>query len=565
MLLKNSLVQKGLALCLILIPPVLFGFIFQKYAINIPHWDDLAVRNSLADFLTSDSFFNKVRILFAQHNEHRIFLTRIFALFIFFLKGTLDLKLLMLLGNLSLIGILMILYRFRSHNHSALITLVPISFLLFNSGLYENMFWGMAAVQNFWVIFLAFLSFYILIYSYDKPTKTYFSITIATCFLGIFTSSNGILIPIIGTTILLFQKRYRELTAWVVPSVLFLFLYFFQYQSSPDKVSSFNFSSIPIIVKGFLAVTGNAIDLSFLSPNKHLDLSMATGVIILIIIGLFSFQVLFSKYNIRQRNNDLFLLSCLMFLVITCLGIAIGRISYGIEVLLTSKYKINSILILCISYLIILNSLVKQKQKKVITIAILLSIGFNFYTYLAEFQHIVYLRHERITDQFKIQYSDKEMPANGIYAQLQRPVPTFYDSLLPDLLSAKDSVQTQINILENESGFILTDKQSGTLDVSSADAGQYIILRSAQNIYLFPCKIFTQASFQLKDYINIGFLFKNQLKLGSFVCDFTKFYIQSGTYQIGIVRVENEQSVVTFTNQSINIQAIQKQKPKQNW
>lgn len=565
MLLKKPIQAKVPALCLILIPPVFFGYIFQKYAINIPHWDDLAIRNSLADFLTSDAFARKIELLFAQHNEHRIFLTRVFALFVYFIKGTLDLKMLMLLGNLSLLGILFIFYRHNQRNQLPLLALVPVSFLLFNTALYENVFWGMASVQNFWVILLAFAAFYFLIYAYDKPTGTYLYLAIACCFLGTFTSSNGILIPLIGIAILLFQKRYRELGVWAATAALFLFFYFFHYQASPDKAAGASLSSPSLIIKGFLAVLGNAIDVSFIAPNKHLDMSMATGVIIIILVALFSFQVLFRKYDIGRRNSDLFLLSCLLFLGVTCMGIVIGRLSYGIEVLLTSKYKINSVLILCICYLIIINSLPAQRQGRIITSGIILTVLFNFYTYLAEFKNVHYLHQERITDQFKIQHSDREMPTSGIYAQLQKPASTFYDGLLPILQSARDSVNASLAIQENETGFVITDKQTGTLDISSADAGSYLVLRSAQNIYVFPARITTPGAFQLKDYFNIGFLFGNQLKLGSFVTDFTRFYLRSGTYQLGTIKVENEQSVVTWTNQSINIQAIQKQKPKQNW
>lgn len=563
MLLKNS--RKVLALCLILIPVTLFGYIFQKYAINIPHWDDLAVRNSLADFLTTDSFFNKIRILLAQHNEHRIFLTRLFALFVYVVKGTLDLKMLMLLGNLSLVGILFIFYRFSRRNNLELLALAPLAYLIFNSGLYENVFWGMASVQNFWVIFLAFISFYFLIFSYGKPNKIYFYIAIATSFLGVFTSSNGILIPIIGIAVFLFQKRYKELAIWTAASILVLILYFFQYHTSPDKASGLDKSPPHLIGRGFLTVLGNAIDASFLSPFTQLDLAMASGTIILIIIGIFSFQVLFRRYDINQRNNDLFLLACLLFLVVTCLGIAVGRLSYGIEVLLTSKYKINSVLILCLCYLIILKSLPLQKQNKVILTALFLSIAFNFYTYVSEYRNFSYLRHERITDQFKIQHSDKEMPTRGIYAQLQQPAPTFYDALMPALRTVNDSVSTTLIIRENDTGFMLTDTLVNTFNVSSADAGQFIVLRSAENIYLFPSRIQVMSPIQLKGYINIDFLFRNQLKLNSFVTDFTKFYLKSGNYQIGKIRIENEKVVVIWTNQSINIQAVQKEKPKQNW
>jgi hypothetical protein len=565
MLFKNTIAAKALTLCLVFIPLVFFGYIFQKYAINIPHWDDLAVRNSLAEYLTSNSFGHKISLLFAQHNEHRIFLTRVFALFVYLIQGTLDLKTLMLAGNLSLVGILFIFYRHNLRNQLPLLALVPVSFLLFTNALYENVFWGMASVQNFWVILLAFATFYLLIYAYDKPTSTYLYLAVVCCFLGTFTSSNGILIPVIGIAILIFQKRYRELGIWAAASTLFLWFYFFHYQASPDKTAGGGLASPTLIIKGILAVTGNALDVSFVAPNKHLDMSMATGVIVIILIALFSFQVLFRKYDISRRNNDLFLLSCLVFLGITCVGIVVGRLSYGIEVLLTSKYKINSVLILCICYLIILNSLPKQRQRNVLISAIVLSVAFNFYTYLAEFKHVHYLHQERITDQFKIQHSDKQMPASGIYAQLQKPAPTFYDGLMPVLLSAGDPVNAPLTISENETGFTITDTQPGRIDISRADAGQYIALRSAQHVYLFPSHLITPGAFQLKDYFNIGFLFRNQLKSGSFVTGFTRYYLQSGVYQIGIIRVENEQSVVNWTNQSINIQALQKQKPKQNW
>ena len=562
---KKTPAQWAVALCLILIPPVIFGFIFQKYAINIPHWDDLAVRNSLVSFLTTDSLAEKIKVLFAQHNEHRIFLTRVFALLVYQLTGTLNLKALMVIGNLALAGLLFVFYKVSRQYKLSLWTLVPVSFLLFMSSLYENVFWGMASVQNFWVILLAFLSLYFLVHSYGKATIGYFVLAVLFCFLGVFTSSNGILIPVIGIGVLAFQKRFRELGIWTGAAVIFLFIYFFNYTKPPDSNTAIDFSAPTTLFKGLLAVLGSGFDVSFIAPNKHLDVPMTTGVVVLIIIGLFTLQVLFRKYNINQRNNDLFLLACLAFLGITCAGIVAGRLSYGIEVLISSKYKINSILILCICYFILLNSVNESTRNQFARISIVAAIVFNFYTYLAEYRKVSFLHRERITDQFKIQHSDKLMPVSGIYAELQHPAFTFYDTLMPELTSTGDSLKTDISIKETDTFYTIIDSQAGTLDVSSPEAGQYFVLRSPQMVYLLASGVVTPSARPIKDYLNFSFLFGNQLKTSSFVSEFSKFYINSGNYQLGIVRVEGGESKLIWTNQFVLIEAKKKQETKQNW
>ncbi|WP_259014565.1 hypothetical protein [Emticicia fluvialis] len=562
---KKTPAQKAAALCLVLLPMLIFGFIFQKYALNIPHWDDLAVRNSLVNFLSTDSLAEKFKVLFAQHNEHRIFLTRIFALLVYQLTDTLQLKWLMVLGNLALAGLLLVFYKVSVRYKLSLWALVPVSFLLFLSSLYENVFWGMASVQNFWVILLAFLSFYFLVFSYGKSNPGYLTLAIVLCFLGVFTSSNGILIPIIGIGLLAFQKRYRELGIWAGAAVVFLFMYFFNYTKPPGNNAGIDFSAPGTLFKGLLAVLGSGLDVSFIAPGKRLDLPMTTGVLLLIIIALFTLQVLFRKYNINQRNNDLFLLACVAFLGITCAGIVAGRLSYGIEVLLTSKYKINSILLLCLAYVILLNSVNEATRTQFIRLMIAGTIVFHFYTYLAEYQNISFLHRERIADQFKIQHSDKLMPTSGIYAQLQHPAPAFYDALLPQLVAGGDSASIKPGVQETETTYIITDNRAGILNVSAPDAGQYFVLRSAKAVYLFASRVATPATRPVKDYLNFGFLFGNQLKTSSFVTEFLRFYIQSGNYQLGMVQVENGTAKVTWTSRFVLIKALKKQEIKQNW
>ena len=558
-----SSIKNTLTYCLILTPIIVFWYVFEKYAVNIPHWDDFAVRNSLLSFLNSPTTLEKLKILFAQHNEHRIFLTRLSAFLIDAIKGTLDVKWLMFIGNFSLVGILFLFHKITEKYKFSLLALVPISFLIFNVGLFENTFWGMACIQNFGVLFLAFLTFYWLVFSAKIQTKNYLYFAIFTCFLGIFTSSNGILIPMIGLLILLFQQRKQAFFVWITSSIAFLFAYFYGFENNPEKASKANLSDITLLFKGFFATVGNAIDSSFVFPDQHTNLSMAVGILMVLFMSVFGYQTIFKKYNDTYRQNDLFLLACLAFLGITCVGIVYARISFGFGILLTSKYKIYAVLMLCICYLIALKYSPKDYRNRFVQLSILSTISFNIYTYIADYQAIRYLRQERFTDQFKQQYSDKDIAITGILGRLQQPEKAFYDGIIEKITQPTDSVKTSIIITQNETSFRLEENQNADIiDLTSPDAGQYFILKSAEKVYLFP----TQAiPINRKAYLNPRFLVNNRLPIGNFATEISKFYIQSGNYQLGKVLVENNTKTVTFTSQSIDIQAVTKEKPQQNW
>lgn len=540
-----------------------FFLVLQKYAVNIPHWDDFAVRNTLAQILETDSFLKKISLLFSQHNEHRILVTRLSAWIVYLLQGTLNLKSLMFVGFAALVGLVTILYQISKKYNFPLLAFVPISFLLFNVGLFENTFWGMASVQNFGVIFFAFLTFYWLVFSIENQYKQYFYLALFSSFLGVFTSSNGIIIPLIGCLVLLFQQRKRQLFTWLGSSAIFIFGFFFNFHQNPDNAVKTNFSDYKTIIKGVFATFGSVLDSSIIAPDKRLDLAMALGLFLLIFVCLFAYQVIFKKYNLTQRTNDLFLLACLVFIGITSVGIVMARISYGIDILLTSKYKIYSVLSLIIFYLVALNSLAERYKSNFIQLGVFVSVIFNFYTYIADHQNIKYLNQERITDQFKQQHSENSFPMQGIMQTLQQPEKTFYDSIIDEIWQTKDSTLQHLKVEANAENCILTLQINGKkIDLTKPESGLYFILKSDKNIYLYPSHI---NSMGIKAYINRDFLMNNQLKIDNFMAEINKLYILSGKYRIGSILVENESKNISWSTQIIDIQQIEKEKPKKNW
>lgn len=564
----NLSTKNLLTVFLIFFPVIVFYLVFQKNAVNIPHWDDFAIRNTLAKILETNSIYEKIKLLFSQHNEHRILLTRLSAWFVFLLQGTLNLKGLMLIGFFALFGILIILFQISKKYNSPLFAFVPISFILFNVGLFENTFWGMASVQNFGVIFFAFLTFYWLVFSIENQNKYYFYLSLFACFIGVFTSSNGIIIPLIGCLVLLVQQQKKKLFVWLGSSITFIVSFFFNFQKNPDNVVKTNFSDFKSIIKGLFASLGSVLDSSTVAPTKHMDLAMALGLFLLIFMCMFAYQVIFKKHNreafsLSQRTNDLFLLACLAFIGITSVGIVVARISYGIEILLTSKYKIYSVLSLIIFYIVALNSLAERFKNNFIKLAIIVSIFFNFYTYITEYQNIKYLNQERITDQFKQQHSDKSFPKQGIMQVLQQPENAFYDSMVGEMWQVKDSTLQYLTIeTKGENYFLKLKKSDKKIDITNPESGLYFILKSGKKIYLYPSHIMPLS---IKAYLDLHFLANNQLEIDNFTTVISKLYIQSGNYRIGRIKVENDSKTVVWSNQTIDIQHIDKIPPKQNW
>lgn len=564
----NFSTKNILAGLLILFPITVFYLVFQKYAVNIPHWDDFAIRNTLAKMLETDSFSEKIKLLFSQHNEHRILLTRLSAWVIYLLQGTLNLKSLMFIAFIALVGLLIILFQVSKKYNSTLLAFVPVSFILFNVGLFENTFWGMASVQNFGVIFFAFVAFYWLVFSIENQYKNYFYLALFSCFIGVFTSSNGIIIPLIGCFILLVQQRKQHFFVWLGCSALFIFGFFFNFHKNPDNIVKTDFSDYKIIIKGLFATFGSVLDSSAIAPDKHLDLAMALGLFLLIFVCMFAYQVIFKKYNraafrITEQTNDLFLLACLAFIGITSVGIVIARISYGIDILMTSKYKIYSVLSLIIFYLVVHKMLAERYKNNFVQLAIFLSIVFSFYTYIADYQNIKYLNQERITDQFKQQHSENSFPTQGIMQVLQQPENMFYDSIIDEMKQVKDSTLKNLKVqTRTENLFLTLQKTNEKIDLTNAESGLYFILKSNTNIYLFPSYI---KPLGMKAYLDREFILKNRLKIDNFTAIINKLYIKSGIYRIGTVRVENDSKKVSWSMQTIDIQQVEKDKPKQNW
>jgi hypothetical protein len=184
--------------------------LWNRYAINVPKWDDHAFKATILNFEKADSFGGKLYELYRQHNEHRVALTRLVAIIDYKIFGRINYEHLMFFGNLALLLIWWLLTRFFKPLAGAVWYALPIATFWFSLAFWENTFWGMAAIQNIWVVAWAMLTFWRL-----SRADKYWWWALPTAFMGMFTSGNGLFIFPLALGILLLQKRWKITAVWL--------------------------------------------------------------------------------------------------------------------------------------------------------------------------------------------------------------------------------------------------------------------------------------------------------------------------------------------------------------
>ncbi len=321
----------------ILVVSLYFALFFQ-YALNIPKWDDFALIQTISDFQNSDNWLEKLQVLTKQHNEHRIAFTRILAIIDFWVFGELNFVHLMVLGSLSLLVITSVFFYIIYHTNKDYWLLFCISIFWFSLAFYENSFWGMASVQNFWIVAIVILINYSLAYREQKLIIPFF-----LAVLALFTSGNGLLvIPLLAINYFL-KKQYRFFTIWLLFSALLLFVYFFSY-TVPPVVPSTPFNLLAFL-KGVIILGGSMLEGVPIAYNAILLFGVFFLSWAIAFIGLMLFKMYYLREALSSRNCFIFL--SLFFTLATCFLVSYNRVgSYGPESLLLSRYKPYSALLI---------------------------------------------------------------------------------------------------------------------------------------------------------------------------------------------------------------------------
>lgn len=548
---------RSLTASLIVVPLLIWLWVLIRYAANVVFNDDYALLIFVARWHDpAQSWATRLTELVALHNTHRIIYDRLVCLGTYYLTGQLNVQVMIALGNLALLGIGWQLWRgFRQLGLSTWYFL-PIPFWLFSLQSHENMFWGMAALQNFTVIWFVQETLHQL----HRRVPLIWPLLLGIA--ATLTSGNGILAFLIGAVLLISQgRRDRSLWIWLGSTALVIWVMI--------GLSSVAHERTPIM--GWLPNLFLALGGAF-TNETNTSLPMLAGLLLTVAMALavLLWQTGYSQVGKRLRQLPITpeWLSFGLFMLATALLLAMHRLP---DEILRDRYKLYAHLMLSLVYLLVLG-ITSARLRVVWAIGTsFMAIVMNVGAFHACLPRIVSGSQQRYADAFNFhmnnttmvipylrQYTDSLLTSvhqQGIYrfpntiAPPTAWVPTPSSDSLQISSFQDDFIKN--SFLGDSPCYIELDNKEITHHLTDGtDRGIFLVAESADHrSYLFPAP---PNKGGIKDFLR-G---RGPFKVG-FAVSFLSGRLKPGTYQVRILRIVNGTSYQLLgKGQSLEIRSI---------
>lgn len=299
---------------------------------SIPYGDDFWFLKVVNDFYNVHTFADKLHVIIAQFNlglnfnntidytEHRHIIHKLILVADVYLTGNIHIKTYLLFNVLSLLilyRVFYLLFKEEMHDNTVFCSVFLILFTVVN---YLNISW-MASLSNNILLMLGFLSLYL------NQQKKY-AMSVVSLLIALL-SSYGAFIFFLINIIYLALRLQKAAIAYIV----FLFISFYFYNQG--LVNSDTYS---LAVK--LKYSWFVIWLFFCSLGS-IGLNAIPATLIGILYVVFFFFLV--KKKIYKTHPMLF--SLILFIFITCFGIAFKRCNLGFSYILNTRFRQFSMLL----------------------------------------------------------------------------------------------------------------------------------------------------------------------------------------------------------------------------
>lgn len=547
---------------LISVPILLFTAVWMEYAVNIPHWDDFVLKWLPLVVERQTEIKGSIYQFFKQHNEHRIVYDRVIAYLDYKVFGKINFLHLMAIGNLSLLGLPAIYGAELRRSGRRLLYLVPLAFVLFNLSQWENMFWGMAALQNFTVVLWVLWAVHGLTH-WMSPRSLI--VTFGLGVLATLTSGNGLLIWPIGIILLLLQRRWTYLIRWFGGAIIIVVLYFIGYiKPSANPRAGGNLIDL---LNGWMAFIGSAGEIIPLGSPLYTCTILGTFLTVCVIVVLYvqlTRDGLTSKWNTVFASLmpvDLFFLGSVCFIFATGLVVVFSRIGFGLDILITSRYKIYSFTLLSVIYVWIVIRIQRNWRQTVGILGTIAAVTLAYLSYVKFLDRAIYWHQYRTTSQFNWTYSTNT-PKSALDSNTIRLInnaPAFYDRHLIKLYATPINSSRMVAPIDTQRHTLLLVSNDGPNLSNDKDAGIYIGLRSAQRRYIFNTERHLNSSIRAE----LGFA--PQFRPG-FSFQLTENQVDAGTYTVELLFLDANGNLIIKPSNQIFVATPQRYtESKKNW
>lgn len=276
-------------LLLTAIAPLLYCAFISLFSVNVPVGDDYTMLGFLDQFHASNGIGNKLQYLLSFHNEHRIAITRAIILICAQVTGSLDFRVLNLIGNSALLLTLIVIgrmLRFRDDKWKwallFLIVLQPQPLKL--------MFYPMAGVQAYFGLLFSFLYLHFSL----KDSNWWYS-SLLFYLLTVLTTGSGIFLVLLGVPILLYKRYYLRSVIHIAVAIMVVILYSPSSSNLPYLIDHFW-----TVVQFLLLLLGSVAQLPMMSSSS---LQILCSIAFLFLILPISHGTGFFGSRVRPTRN----------------------------------------------------------------------------------------------------------------------------------------------------------------------------------------------------------------------------------------------------------------------
>lgn len=351
-----------LAAVILALPAILFyGILFRK-AIDVPLDDDY---EALLDFLNHMAVLKSAPartsyFLAAQFNEYKLFFGHAVAWLQFGFLGHTDLRVLAAIGNGFILLLAILLWMMFLPDHKNLVRrmafFIPVSYLLFQLGYAATLNWAMPSLQNLPVLVFSLGTIHLLV----RGSRRAFWGALIGLVLAVAASGNGLLVIPIGVIILALDRHYRRVASWLIISAGCVGAYAYRYNLTSSQ-SRFHHSVLETVLQprslyviGFI---GNAAAFPALLGRYH-PLEVLSALFLGLLLCVYFFVLARRGYPSKNPTVSY----CVLFLLLTAVGVAGIRSELGIGQSLESRYVIYSALFLIFAWFSIVEEILQHQN-----------------------------------------------------------------------------------------------------------------------------------------------------------------------------------------------------------
>ncbi len=356
---KKYLLEKIIFPVLFILPVLAFLGLIIRYSTNVPLADDFYTILSFLDNYSHAAVFEKIALLFAQHNEHRLVFNRLLTVAADKLSGGIDFRLLLLLGGVLIIILVASLFLIFKEKKEKIKYFFPVLLIILQPQYAGAIFWATSALQNAGVLVFTALCLYFL--EQKRSSDVFRALPFAV--LAVFSAANGLFLLPVGALLYFMTGRKLEGTFWLAFSGLLLLLYFYSYTLPAHAGAYYSLTGIFNSALFFLTLLGSAFLVNF---RLLLDIfgrgfaNYFTGLAAFFGSAMLAWIIFLVKRKYYEKNPAVFYF--IVILLITALATALTRGGAGILQAMTSRYRIISVLMLALLYISVLEQAAERKK-----------------------------------------------------------------------------------------------------------------------------------------------------------------------------------------------------------